>query len=890
MEFNKSDFLQKIKNIGKKDEPSKSEEIKSTVSHNEFDEDFGGEKISDMFYRVAPIDVDEDNLIVGEKTGTTMNAEVMMERQGDDNGKVSRDEELPEYSTEIFSAPLPVEEDVQFRTEIPEGAKVAEDIIDNVPQFDIKPIEIQDIDTIDIDVPDITPKDTEVDFALADENFDEEKFKQESLEELIKRENLPPLPNHEEEEELDQFEYEKLFGKQKPVPPGTTQASKVPVYTPDSGYEPLNVNVGKFSVVVRQEYEEYLKSKNPEISATYKPTETVVTERIKKVKPGFFNTLISLLTENPDDDKLGNRTTAEKVVTVDDYDSRDDIESVSEEIGENMRKLRFQSLALGILTALSLIMVILHRVLPSSLGNSYTAPVILGVLNLLVIVVSVMVSRVAVRNGLVVLRKFKGNSDTAVAVGLAGALVAGIVGLFATKDYFSGEYSYYTVIVLAGLLCNTLGKLVMVDRVKKNFEFLSSNKKFYSAKIYTDENIASKMMSGTLVEKPIIAYQHKTDFLTNYLQLSYAPDMSEEVAGKIAPFTTVCAVVVAVLYGIMAGDVVGAFSVLSLISAVSIPVCALLAVNVPMRSLCKKLLRKGEMLCGFQGVKQFCDTSAIMVDASELYPEGSVILNNIQAFDERKLDESCLGAAAVLREVKSPLASVFNDALQESRMVLPDVESVMYEDQLGLVGWVNNERVLVGNRDLMKKYGISVPKQNFEEMYRKQHKQITFVALSGVLTAMLITTYRPSIEVSSELQRAEYNGISLLISTSDCNITSEQISEDFGVFYRSVKVLPTGLGNVCKEIADVHTEKSRAYLATRGRFTQLARALSGSVQLKANISLSVIIQLIGIVLGILVMATITLYAGPQILGTVEMLLYTVFWGLATMIAPSIKRP
>ena len=140
MEFNKSDFLQKIKNIGKKDEPSKSEEIKSTVSHNEFDEDFGGEKISDMFYRVAPIDVDEDNLIVGEKTGTTMNAEVMMERQGDANGKVSRDEELPEYSTEIFSAPLPVEEDVQFRTEIPEGAKVAEDIIDNVPQLDRKSV------------------------------------------------------------------------------------------------------------------------------------------------------------------------------------------------------------------------------------------------------------------------------------------------------------------------------------------------------------------------------------------------------------------------------------------------------------------------------------------------------------------------------------------------------------------------------------------------------------------------------------------------------------------------------------------------------------------------------------------------------------------------------
>lgn len=223
-------------------------------------------------------------------------------------------------------------------------------------------------------------------------------------------------------------------------------------------------------------------------------------------------------------------------------------------------------------------------------------------------------------------------------------------------------------------------------------------------------------------------------------------------------------------------------------------------------------------------------------------------------------------------------------------MVLPDVESVMYEDQLGLVGWVNGDRILVGNRDLMNKYSIKVPKENYEEKYHKQHKQITFIAYSGRLTAMLITTYRPSVEIAKELQRAEYNGISLLISTSDCNITSEQISEDFGVFYRSVKVLPTGLGNVCKEVSSVYTEKSRAYLATRGRFTQMARAISGCVQLRSNINLAVIIQLIGIILGILIMATITLYGGTSVIGTVEMLLYTVFWALATMIAPSIKRP
>lgn len=852
------------------------------------------EDIKISFYSMPPVDVDDapldDNIIMGEKTGTTMNAEVMMEREGDDNGKVKTEEEsLPDYTAGIFQAPEPVEE-VQFNPAVPSGAKVADDVIDKVPQFDIKPIEIQDIETIDIDIPDVEPREENIDIALANSDFDEESYIQESLDQLIQRENLPPLPKHEEEKEPDSFQYEKLFGKQEPVPPGTTQVSKVPVYTPDSNVEKLNVNVGKFSVVVRQEYEEYLKSKNPEISATYKPTETVVTEEIKDVKGSFFSSVMEFLSANPDDDKVENRTTAEKVVTVDDYDSRDDIDSVSDEINENLRKLKFQSLALGVLTLITFVMMILQRALPHSLGRGGVAPVLYAVFNLLVISAGAFVARVAVRNGILTLRKFKGNSDTAAAVGVVGAFLTGITGLFAGDSFFSGGLSYYTIVVMLGLFCNAMGKLIMVKRVDKNFDFLVENKKVSSAKIYTDETIAAKMMSGTVVDKPIIAYQHKTDFLTNYLQLSYAPDPSEEIAGKIAPYTTLCSLIVAVLYGFIFKDFPGAVSAFSLITAVSIPVCALLAVNVPMKSLCKKLLRKGAMLCGFQGVNQFCDTSAILVDAGELYPEGSVILNNIQSFNERRLDDSCLAAAAVLKEVNSPLAPVFNDALQESRMVLPDVESVMYEDQLGLVGWVGGERILVGNRDLMKKYSINVPQHNFEEKYRRQHKQITFIAHSGILTAMLITTYRPNVEIARELQRAEYNGISLLISTSDCNITSEQISQDFGVFYRSVKVLPTGLGNVCKEVTGTYTEKSRAYLATKGRFTQLARALSGCVQMKSNISLAVLIQLIGIVLGILIMSTITLYAGTEILGTVEILLYTIFWGLASMIAPAIKRP
>lgn len=133
------------------------------------------------------------------------------------------------------------------------------------------------------------------------------------------------------------------------------------------------------------------------------------------------------------------------------------------------------------------------------------------------------------------------------------------------------------------------------------------------------------MMSGTAVEQPIIAYQHRTGFPSNFLKISYAPDPSEDLASNLAPATSIIAVVVALLYGIFFGSFSGAVNAFALVCAVCVPVSTLLAVNIPMYNLCKKLLPTGAMLSGYPSVKQFCDSTAVMIDANELFPADSGI-------------------------------------------------------------------------------------------------------------------------------------------------------------------------------------------------------------------------------------------------------------------------
>ena len=116
------------------------------------------------------------------------------------------------------------------------------------------------------------------------------------------------------------------------------------------------------------------------------------------------------------------------------------------------------------------------------------------------------------------------------------------------------------------------------------------------------------------------------------------------------------------------------------------------------------------------------------------------------------------------------------------------------------------------------------------------------------------------------------------------------IAEEYGVFYRSVKVMSPGYSSEIDEVTGKTEETSRAYLATRGRQTSLARAVGGCITLRTNITLGIVISIFGMVLGALLCATLALYASVARLTIVELSIYILFWTVASLIAELIRKP
>lgn len=819
---------------------------------------------------------DTSNSIVGDKTAATMQAELIMDGNDDDlvtpeqlkaeaEKKAAERAEKAKREYEEAKKKAAEEENkiVTLTPEYDENTEFSGEVLGEVDQFRDE-AEIKSYHTIDIDIPEDKPKEkTEI------------KEKKEASQTPVHQ-----FPNTEK--------------------PPRKVVAKVPVYRPDEPRNILNVKAGRFSEVVANEYEEYVRSKNPSVIAhVLRPEPTIVDEEIapteekhkdnRPIGEKVISALVGIFSKDESDDN--DTVKEENSKPVEDYTGEEDEKSILYELNHNIRKLFMRSLLSGIIAAVVVVLTIVTRIFPSAICSAVPfAPAAYAILLFVLMAASLVLNRVAMLSGLSPLVHIKGNSDTAVAVAGAAGMVQIIVSFFCLGDLNGFHVNYYTVIPMLAFFANNVGKLYMVLRVKDNFKFVSSKGQKYASKIYNNESVAMQMMSGTAADRPIIAYQHKTEFPSNFLKISYAPDPSEDLASKLAPITTIASIIIAVMYGVVKLSFADALNAFALITAVSVPVATLLSVNAPVRKLCKTLLSYGSMLSGYPSVKQFCDSTAIMIDANELFPAESISLEGIKTFEDYSIDESLLCGIAILKEAQNPIANAFDSVVAETEETLPEVESVLYEDEIGLVGWIKSERILVGSRTLMEKYSVEVPNMEYEEKYTSQGRQVTYLSRAGRLVAMFVTRYTPDAQLKAEMQRAETNGISFLIRTTDYNVTNDLVAKLYDLFYRSIKVLPTGLGNVLKEAEDTVEETSRSYLITNGKAASLARAVTGCVKIKHNISLSIIIQLIAVIFGLLVASTLSLYAGVQVMGSLEVLIYALFWGAAAVFAPAVQKP
>jgi len=420
-----------------------------------------------------------------------------------------------------------------------------------------------------------------------------------------------------------------------------------------------------------------------------------------------------------------------------------------------------------------------------------------------------------------------------------------------------------------------------------NFRFVADSDQKYTAKFFSDQRMLATLLSGTRNERSELVFQKKTAFLKHFIRLSKEHDPGEELATKLAFPALIISLVVTLIYAGLSKNFCDTVSFLTIMLCTFVPVCSQTLGSLPLCKLAKTSLDNNSMVVGYPAIREFADSAALMIDAKELYPEGAVHMETLKTFDDRRKDEAVLAAAAVMIAAGGAMAGMYDELIKNNTKVLPSADNVMYLDGKGLIGWVNNERYFIGTRELLISQGIEPMSLSYEKQQKKDGGEILYIARSGELVAMYIVTYSANGRVADVLSSMESTGINLLIRTTDPNITAERIAKDFGISYQNVKILEQKNSNAIRDEMIGKERSYPAFIATKGGVTSFGKALTECIQTKDNISMSVAIQLVGVVLAVLVVVLFGLFAGVVHIHAVHCFICTMFWTFAILAGPAL---
>lgn len=573
-----------------------------------------------------------------------------------------------------------------------------------------------------------------------------------------------------------------------------------------------------------------------------------------------------------------------------DYRSYDDAKKIKYDL---LSRIRIQKRSLwltALFTLLMLAVTVLGRMgklgeLFSPEGNPGVFICVIGIL----FVCTVLVNASSIFGGLGALLRFKPDVDSP--VGLAALLTAAQTVLFAVMpEQFNSLKSELLVGAFGvALIFNIIGKLSMLKRINRNFRLIANRKsKKYSA--LASEKDAELFGRGISVAPPTVSCDCEATDLQNFLSYSYdgcpTDPPAEKSAWVILP-AAAAAILLTVFLGNHESSAAWILSSVTWMVLFASPFAALMSGSAPLARTSRSLEKHGAMLAGYEAAELFSSPDILAVDAAELFPKGTVQLCSVKVYGSKPIDDVLLSAAGVAINAGGPLAPVFETVISGKNGMLPEVDSLVFEAGMGVSGWVNNDRVLVGNSLLLKNHGVRVLDPRTENELCEGDKHLLYLSCEGELSAVFVLRYLSDERAGIRLRAAVKRGMRLLVSSCDQNVTPELVSQCYEIPVQAIGMMDQTARRVYADYTKP-TQKGDALLVNGGTLYSRLMALLACRRLLAAEKSAAVMTVTAMILGILI-------SGAMIwMGWSGNVLYAILWQVVSAVIcrliPSVIRP
>lgn len=454
--------------------------------------------------------------------------------------------------------------------------------------------------------------------------------------------------------------------------------------------------------------------------------------------------------------------------------------------------------------------------------------------------------------------------------------------------YISDGIALPLVMAFAFLMTN-FGKYLLTRRIIDNFEFLINQDEKYTVETIVNTVDATIISRGLLTGEANLKTSIKTDFSTNFLDISCSDEPADKIAKTAGTAMLVLSIILFAVFSIVRGDWHIGLNIGMCALCISLPTISIFNTNSALLGISKILKDSGAMINGFEGAVMVNDANAIVIEAQDLFGKNSCEIHGIKTFNGAKADDVILKTAAVIMKTKSPLSYVFDDVIIGKQTILPDVDGVVYEDKLGTSAWIYRKKILVGTRDLLIHHGVQVPKEEFEEKYTRKGRKILYLAVTGQIMAMFVVSYSADPKLKKTLRRLEKSGITVLVKSADPFINDESIAELFSLPDGFIRVMNSSNARVFEKYSDMCVEKSPAYVVHDGSALGFVSSMAAAENLEETRKLLSVLITFGSAMGIGLVTMLAILGGISQITPVNIVIFQAAWCIFVEIVSKIKR-
>ena len=326
------------------------------------------------------------------------------------------------------------------------------------------------------------------------------------------------------------------------------------------------------------------------------------------------------------------------------------------------------------------------------------------------------------------------------------------------------------------------------------------------------KEIGSKIIAGSLNYDGYIEYKAerigKESTVSEIVKLvveatnTKAPiaKVADKVSGYFVPVVIATAILTFIIYLIMGQSFEIAITTFVTILVVACP-CSLglatpLAIIVS-EGLCASngiLIKKSEILENAQ------KTDVIIFDKTGTLTYGRLKISEIKNYSDMTNQELLQIIGSIESKTTHPIGKAFVDYLEENKITKVEVKEFGNVPGYGIIGKVNNQRMIIGNSKILKNYNIENKYEQEEKELAGKGNSIIYVVQDNKIIAL--------IGVNDIVRNGAKNTIKDLLSmkiepvmlTGDNEATAKKIAIELGIKKVIANVLPKEKSDIIKKL------------------------------------------------------------------------------------------